>query len=405
MRALFSVLLLISLMLPGYGQSDHLEQFMDSLISRGPIPGMHLVVYHRGKEVYDKAHGYSKPEIGELLDGKAIYRLHSMTKPIISVGVLKLVAEGHLDLDDPIHFYLPEFRRPQHFMQGDSLQMTSKPILVKHLLTHQSGLGYGFDRTSTDSIYRSSNLFESRDLKDFTRRAAALPLYEEPGTTWRYGINHTLAGRLIEIVSGQDLQGYLRKEIFEPLAMNSIDFQIDESKRDMVVPQYLLSEGTIIPDPRPESQVPYHVTFYNGGGGLYGTTSDYLKFAQMLLQQGKYGGEQIIPDSAILELQQDYLNNKKWHKAARGPGLAWYGGFGMGVAVTNHRKDAHNPAPMGSYGWGGAAGTFFHVDPKNELIIVGMTQVFPATAYEHIRNTILSKIYFLLPALSTTGSN
>ena len=361
---------------------------MQGYVDRGQVSGLVTLVARRGKIVHYEALGYRDVEGRARMPTDAIFRIASMTKPIVSVAALMLHEEGHFLLADPISKWLPEFsemkvavpssnsgaRRPYRTLAAD------KPITVKQILTHTAGLANSY-RGLTQNEYAAIAPKEKADetVADFVKRLARLPLNFQPGDSWEYSRATCVVGRLVEVISGQTLDEFLRQRIFSPLGMTDTHFYLPKENLDRFTAQYRPGDvGTIVlaDSPTVESRFvkPPHV-YFMGSGGLVSTAVDYFRFLQMLLDGGALGETRLLGRKTVELMTENHTGELPiW---LRGPGF----GFGLGFAVLDDRGMAGRMYSEGTYGWGGAYGTIFWVDPKEELIGVLMTQLRP---YSHL---------------------
>ena len=242
---------------------------------------------------------------------------------------------------------------------------------------HETYTYYRFGH-GVDSLYREGQFWANEDIEGFVLSLSKLPLYFEPGTGWRYGVSTDVCGYLIEVLSGQPLDQFLQERIFDPLGMVDTHFEVPDSKDDRFVTNYTYDDslGLTVIDHPSDSRFTKEVTFFSGGAGLVSTTSDYLKFCQMLLNGGELMGNRIMSPKTIELMTEDHAANIK-HQG--GP-VAYPGfgtGFGLGFAVTTNLANTLVTGSVGNYGWGGAAGTFFRIDPEEELIYIMMIQLMP----------------------------
>lgn len=359
---------------------------MQGYIDRNEIPGVVTLVARHGKVVHLEALGYRDVEKGAPLGTDSIFRIASMTKPFVSVAAMMLFEEGHFLLSDPISKWLPEFSDLKiSIASADGLQRrpldtipTTSPITVQHILTHTSGLANNYRGLNNAEYLRISareNVKET--IGDFVKRLARLPLNFEPGTDWEYSRATCVVGRLVEVISGQTLDVFMRKRILEPLGLPDTHFYLPVSKLSRFTSQYRPDDsGKILLAQAADKESSYvkepHL-YFSGSGGLVSTVSDYFRFLQMMLNGGKLDDTRLLGKKTVELMTVNHIGNETvW---LRGPGY----GFGLGFSVLQDRGLAGNPASVGSYGWGGAYCTFFWVDPSESIIGVMMTQVRPYT--------------------------
>ena len=370
---------------------EHIRTVMNRHVAEKHIPGASALIARRGKIAYQEAFGLADIEAGKPMRLDTIHRIYSMSKPITSVAVMMLYEEGKFQLNDPVANYLPEFAKMQVGVDekdpqtGQSVLKTvpaKRPITIRDLLRHTSGLTYGvFGDTLVDREYRKTRGVMDKDLASFVTQLARLPLLYEPGTRWNYSLSVDVLGRLVEVLSGKSFDQFLQERIFAPLDMRDTGFYVPASKKDRLAKLYITTkEGKLEPaavcanwqeclDKIPNAALSYlePPAFQSGGGGLVSTANDYLRFCQMLLNQGQYNGKRLLSRKTIQLMSSDNLG--KIPEVS--PGV----GFGLGFAVSKAPGEAGTMGTPGEYNWGGAAGTKFWIDPKEELIGVFMIQI------------------------------
>ena len=385
--------------------SKELQKYIDNNVTGSIL----CAVYHKDKIVYCDKFGWKDKKNKIPIELDDIFRMYSMSKPITCLASLILHEEGKLNLDDPIYKYLPEFKNLQVLKSYDRktgkavLEEAKNPITIKHLLTHTSGLSYGdYTNLPIDILYGEKfglkgnnrlryklDIFPEMDsLEIFSKKLASLPLAFEPGTYWWYGFNHELLGYLIEKISGKKLDIFLKENIFDKLGMNDTDFYVPKEKWDRLPKVYqknqdkqLIEVGGAIYE-----GFKHKIRFLSGGGGLVSTLKDYMKFYIMMLNRGKYEDKQIVSKETIELMTSNHLPENKTYldmqfvpyrdseSIRRNQGY----GFGLGVLVKTAENMFKNG--IGWYCWAGALSTFFDIDPKNELIIITLTQYCPETS-------------------------
>ncbi|WP_169542858.1 serine hydrolase domain-containing protein [Sneathiella aquimaris] len=345
--------------------SKHLEKIDQGLkdhIAEGKINGASLSIMRKGKLVYHKAFGTRGGDAAKgPLKVNDIHRIYSMTKPITSVGIMMLVEKGKINLNDPVSRYIPAFSRSKVLKQGQLLPV-EKAITIKDLLRHTSGIVYGFfGDTEARTEYKKINLYDiNKPTAQIIDEIASLPLEHQPGTTWEYSHSTDVLGHIIEIVSGQKLDTYLSEKILSPLGMKDTAFSVPLAKKNRVV------EPTFqgLSDPFADRN------YLSGGGGLFSTSEDYLKFTSMMLNKGIYDGTRYLEEKTIEMMTSNQLGSIR-------PGnydlLGKENGFGLGVSIRL-TKDGQPAGSKGDYWWGGYAGTYFWIDPQKEMIAVYMMQ-------------------------------
>lgn len=351
---------------------------MQAYIDQGKLGGIVTAVARKGQLVHMEAFGKTKVEGGQKMQPNSIFRIFSMTKPIVSVALMTLFEEGKFHLDDPVSKFIPAFADLKVYEAGELVDLKN-PMTVEHLLTHTSGLSYGWNPTHVDTLYAMANIFEpGRNLEAFVERIATLPLNFQPGARWEYGVSTDVAGRLVEILSGKPLDEFLQERIFDPLDMNDSGFHVPEEKHDRIVTVYSPDgKGGIFPIENPfTNSIKAPAVFFSGGGGLTSTPVDYLRFAQMLVNGGELEGTRILGKKTVQLMLMNHLPDGMT-VGTTNPGA----GFGLGFMITTEL--AHRPE-MGTVGegtWSGLANTFFWVDPAEELVSMVFTQFLPHSFY------------------------
>ncbi len=368
---------------------DRVGEAMQRYIDADLVPGTVTLIARRGKIVHFEPRGKNLLEEDRAMGEDTIFRIASMTKPITSVALMMLFEEGRFLLTDPISKWLPEFNEMQVAVPtaGDlqygnfSLVPAERPITVKHVLTHTSGLANSYRGAHTQPLYQKAVARQSPDetVADYVRRLATVPLNYQPGERWEYSRATCIVGRLVEEMSGQTLDEYFKERIFEPLGMNDTHFFLPESKLDRFAAQYAPAEGgglTLVDAPTVESRfVKEPHVFFMGSGGLMSTAADYWRFQQMMLNGGELNGVRLLGRKTVELMTTNHTGDLPiW---LRGPGS----GFGLGYSVLLDRGEAGAMSSEGTFGWGGAYCTYFWVDPEEDLIGILMTQVRP---YRHL---------------------
>jgi CubicO group peptidase (beta-lactamase class C family) len=308
-----------------------------------------------------------------------LFRIYSMTKPIVSVAALMLVEEGRLDLDAPVSKYIPAFAdvkvgmEKTDFIGRKSIELVAaeRPMTVRDLLRHTSGMTYGFFGPGpVKQAWRESGIESDRAQTNaqFAERAAMLPLAYQPGTTWDYSNSTDVLGRVIEVVSGQTLGAFLRQRLFGPLGMKDTGFVVAEAERQARIAEAFAGDGVT---PGASLFDPRRSGFESGGGGLISTAPDYARFLMMLRGGGELDGKRYLSETMFKDMSRDQLGPQIVRTQLYLPGADY--GFGLGVAVRTQPARGRDSA-VGEYFWGGAGGTYMWVDPANDLFVVFMMQ-------------------------------
>lgn len=362
--------------------SDRLERLdgqMHNYVDEGQLAGVQTAIYRRGKLVHFDTYGFADLESKKNLEENSLWRIYSMTKPIVSVGLMMLYEQGEFQLNDPLEKYIPAFSDMTVYQEGVGVVPAKNKIRIVDILRHTSGLGYGWGpKTYVDSLYNSSDKWSLESTGDFSNWLGDQPLYYEPGEGWRYSVSTDVAGHLIEVLSGQPLDEYLKEHILDPLNMDDTFFEVPEEKKNRFVTNYTTEEDMSLKDiDNPmTSKYTKKVTHFSGGGGLVSSTKDYMTFCKMLLQGGVYEEKRFLSPKTIELMTSSHtkgINHQGGPLTLPDSGH----GFGLGFAVTIDLASSGITGSPGAYGWGGAAGTYFRVDPKEELIYIMMIQIMP----------------------------
>lgn len=348
------------------------------LVDEKQLAGIQTAILRHGELIHFDTYGYSNIEKEKKLDQGSLFRIFSMTKPIVSVALMQLFEEGKFELEDPLHKFIPAFKEMKIYSDSMLIPAT-KSIRILDLLRHTSGFSYG--RTShpkLTQLYTDADLNSSKNNKEFVEKLSKLPLQFEPGTDYQYGLSTNICGYLIEVLSGKPLDLYLQEHIFTPLEMNDTHFQLPKEKIDRFTVGYGWNEeaGLIVFETETENRYVEEVTLFNGGGGLVSSTFDYLKFAQMVLNKGTLNDHQFLKEETIDLMLKDHLQEPRTYQERLRliPGEA---GFGLGFAVRGPNENELSNV----FGWGGAVGTYFKVDTDHDLVYVMMIQISP---YRHL---------------------
>jgi CubicO group peptidase (beta-lactamase class C family) len=378
----------------------HFARFVDD----GRLPGWQIVVTRRGKLAHVSQYGQRDVEAGEPVEPDTLWRIFSMTKPVTSVAAMMLFEEGAFDLTDPISRWLPEFAEPRVYVKGSALkpltEAATEPIRVWHLLSHTSGLTYGFHHAHpVDAMYRQAG-FEwgtppGLDLAACTEKWAQLPLVFQPGGEWNYSVSTDVLGRFVEVVSGQPLDEFFAQRIFTPLGMDDTSFGTDRLERlaALYVPQP--GTGKAIRNDAFGQVGVGRPDYFSGGGGLVSSAADYHRFTQMLLRGGEFDGVRLLSPRTVALMTSNHLPGDVDLEAYGRPLFAEMPfdgyGFGLGFSVLTDPVKAKTLSSPGEYAWGGAASTAFWVDPAAELTALFFTQLLPSSTHpirQHLRQLV-----------------
>ncbi len=352
---------------------DVVARLMDSWIQERRIAGGIVLAARRGLIAYRRVFGWADIEREIPMRDDTLFRLYSMTKPITCVATLMLYEECHFLLDDPVKWYMPDFANVRVRVKGadgaDELVRPCRDITIHDLLTHTAGLGY-------DLVWEARK--QGWTTEEFVRRVAQIPLYFHPGEKWHYSSAHDVLGRLIEVLSGQSLNVFFEERIFRPLGMTDTFFHVPPEKKSRLATLYkhdaegkliVQTEEDLLIDPPP----PGASDFFSGGGGLIASTSDYLRFCQMLLNDGAWDGTRLLSRKTVELMRTDHL------PPGHPPIQPYKFGYGLGVSVLRSLGEKQGLGSVGEFGWGGAACTEAWIDPQEELITLVMLQLRPSS--------------------------
>lgn len=356
-------------------RTQHIVQLLQHDVDRGRLPGAQVLIARRGKVVLDACVGRRDPARDEPLRPDAIYRIYSMTKPIVSVAAMRLVEQGRLQLSDLVGRYIPGFLQQQVAVPGPhgvALVPATRPSTVQDLLRHTAGLTYEFTGNGhVNSLYANAGLNERDQTNEqLCERIAALPLAHQPGSAWAYSRATDVLGRVIEVVTGRGLAEHLRETILQPLGMHDTAFHVPPAQHHRIAEAFEH-------DPDGGVQMPMHdprevPKLEMGGGGLMSTAHDYARFLQCLLNGGELGGVRILSPHTLAFMTADHLGTSVPH--ADNPLLPPAHGFGLGFAVRTALGEAAVHGSVGAYHWSGIGGTHFFVDPALEMFVIFMAQ-------------------------------
>ncbi|UQR60508.1 MULTISPECIES: serine hydrolase domain-containing protein [Bradyrhizobium] len=358
------------------------SDYIRNEIATGKIPGAILLLQQHGKPVYYENFGVRDVATEISMSADTIFRLYSMSKPITSVMAMMLVEEGKLSLDDPVSKYIPAFAKMKVGVETKAedgkvalvLEAQNRPVTIKDLLRHTSGLPYGYHGGGmVRELYAEANLFQSNlSNADFVAKITTLPLVEQPGTAWDYGFSTDVLGRVVEVASGKTLLQFEKERLLDPLGMTETAFFVADPAKFPRVAEPMPEDRNINPT-TPVRDIRRPSKWESGGGGMVGTIGDYARFAQMLLNGGIYEGRRYLKPETIALMASDHIGPET--KIARDqnyyPGDS--SGFGLGFAV----RTAVPPGtawPLGEYRWDGVGGTFFFIDPEDDLFGIFMVQ-------------------------------
>ena len=384
-------------------------------VDSGRLPGLLTMVYRRGKLAHTGMAGHMDLERDKPMRDDAIFRIYSMSKPITAVALMMLVEEGALGLDDDVATHIPSWKNlgvyatglPSIVPAGPMTFMTTpvkRPMKVVDLVTHTSGLTYGFmNRTNVDRVYRDALIAAPSaegGLDAMIEKLSVIPLEFSPGTAWNYSVSIDVMGYLVQKLSGMSFGEFLRTRIFKPLGMDDTAFWCPPEKIGRLASCYMPKEsgGLKVQDDAGKSTYAAPPKLESGGGGLVSTAHDYMQFCRMMLHGGTLDGVQLLSPKTVALFSLNFLPNNQELADMAPPGLfneAGYAGvgFSIGCGVNINVAKTRVPGTLGEYFWGGAASTAFWIDPKEELTVVFMTQVMGSDVRLTLRRDLRTLVY------------
>jgi CubicO group peptidase (beta-lactamase class C family) len=359
---------------------QRIDTFLQSYIDRDILPNAITFVARHGKIVHHKTYGWKDKEAGLTVQKDDIFRLASQTKAITTVALLTLFEKGYFLMDDPVSKFIPEFKNPQVLVKLNEKDTSwiARPakseILIRHLLNHTSGISSPI--RPVNLIYAKYNIPGNKSevtLKEVIPILAKLPLAHDPGEGFTYGLSTDVAGYLIEVISGKNLDVFLKEELFEPLGMENTFFNIPSDKKDKLVKLYEKPYREDTLKPSSWQQNTNTVKYFSGAGGLYGTIEDYASFCQMLLNGGEFNGKKILSRKTIEMMTQNQIADLQ----------LWNGDkFGYGFEIIGDEVLKDILGSEGSFRWAGMYSTDYLIDPKEDIILLLFTNVYPF--YDHV---------------------
>lgn len=403
---------------------DRVTQWLESQITSERLAGASVLIARRGQVAYFETRGVADLETGDDFAKDSIVRIYSMTKPVTSVAAMMLYEEGCFQLDDPLSKYIPQFADTRVWVGGDANADTTvpmeTPVNIRHLLSHTSGLTYGFMQANVvDARYREEKInfpSDAPDLATWVERLAGIPLICQPGSQWNYSVSTDVLGRLVEIWSGGTLEEFFQERIFAPLGMNDSGFHVTPENHHRFTSLYApLSGGDMsnvgrtsgltvqerrgglkLQDSAAGSASLKPTKLFSGGGGLMSSMFDYARFCQMLANRGELDGKRLLGRKTVEYMRMNHLPDNR-DMAAMGQPVwsetSYDGiGFGLGFAVVLDPVKASIITSVGEHHWGGAASTFFWLDAEEELFVIFLTQLIPSSTFP-IRRELRSRVY------------
>ena len=351
-----------------------MDKAIHEYVDAGRTPGVVTLIARHGKVVHVDAYGKADLATGRATRSDDVFRMYSMTKPITSTALLMLFEEGKFQLTDPLSKYFAAFadakvyvgRTPQGGMLLDSAK---RQITVQDIFRHTAGFSYGFGDSPVDKMYADANVFAT-DLSGLIEKVGKMPLLYQPGDRWVYSVAHDVQAALVEKLSGQPFDEFVRQRIFRPLEMNDSMFKIPADKKSRVPALYTLRDGKLAVDKNPIGGADYGEQVF-GGYSISTTISDYALFAQMLLNKGQLNGVRLLSPKTVELMATNHLPATALANGGVGPGT----GYGLGVSVLMSPAEKGNIGSVGEFGWSGAASTHVLIDPKEDLVALYCTQL------------------------------
>ncbi|MEA1833726.1 serine hydrolase domain-containing protein [Methylobacterium durans] len=371
---------------------ERIDAWMRGLVSEGKLAGLSVSVMRGGQTAFARAHGLADLARERPFTLDTITRIYSMTKPLTSVAVMMLYEEGRFQLDDPVARFLPEFSEMRVLTGGNRIKFDSeparRPITIRDLLTHTSGLTYGFmEATLVDELYRRNGVdFHLKDatLAEVVGRVAKLPLLSQPGAQWNYSVATDVLGHLVAVVSGQDFGDFLRERVIVPLGMMDTDFHVPAGKLPRLAANYTLFRDRSLKlyDDAVDTAFARPPAIASGGGGLVSTAADYLRFCRFILNRGALDGVRLLGRKTVELMLTNHLPGDLASMGTpRFAESSYTGiGFGLGFSVMLDPARAQILGSPGEVAWGGVASTAFWIDPAEDLAVVLLTQLVPSSA-------------------------
>lgn len=382
---------------------DRIDSLLGTALINNWTAGVTALVAKDGKVIYDKGLGFRDRETKSLMRPTDLFRIASMTKPIVSAATMILVEQGKINLDDPVSKYIPEFKNLQvlnTYNAADTSYTTvpaNKNITVKNLLTHTSGIAYGFKDEKMKAIYEKNNIpdlatVQKITIDSVTKKLGTLPLGIQPDTKFYYGLNTDVLGRVVEVASQQPLDSFLLKNIFEPLEMKDTHFFLPPLKNTRLSTMYSETKGDRLVrtvTTQGKFNINYPIagakTYFSGGSGLISSVEDYAKFLQMILNKGSFNKKQVLKPETVQQMSTNHIGDLNVGKNK----------FGLGFEITT-QDGIQNGSKIGKLSWSGAFNTFFWIDPERKSVAILMTQVYPSihkkelySKFETIVNEVL----------------
>jgi len=383
-----------------------IDRYFMRYVDDGRLPGWLVLVSRHGRIVHTSTYGWRDVAARLPVEPDTLFRIHSMTKPVTSVAAMMLYEEGAFELSDPVSHFVPAFADMRVYLGGPAAKPVTvpaaSPVTIQHLLTHTSGLTYGFHRVHVvDELYRDAG-FEwatppGKDLAACCEAWASLPLLFQPGAEWNYSVASDVLGRVVEVASGQPLDRFFAERIFGPLGMVDTCFSVAGDGAHRLAALYVHGpDGRATRFDTLGTAALRPPAMLSGGGGLVSSAADYLRFARMLADEGQLDGVRLLGSRTALRMTRNHLPGgadldsfgRPLHAGESFAGV----GFGLGLAVVRDPIAYGTLCSPGEYSWGGAASTAFWVDPAEDIIVIFLTQLMPSSTYP-LRRTLRQLVY------------
>lgn len=368
---------LVSKDLPGAKPEDvgmsserlaRMNKAIHAYVDAGRTPGVVTLIARHGKVVHVDAYGKADLASGRATRTDDVFRMYSMTKPITSTALLMLYEEGRFQLTDPLSKFFPAFA-DMKVQVGESLEKVKRPITVQDVFRHTAGFSYGFGNSPVDKAYADANVFAT-DLDGLMAKVSKMPLLYQPGERWVYSVAHDVQAALVEKLSGQKFDDFVRQRVFTPLGMNESMFKVPADKKSRVPALYTMGrDGKLTVDTSPLGTGYGDQVF--GGFSISTTAGDYALFSQMLLNKGQLNGVRLLAPKTVELMATNHLPAAALAAGGVGPGT----GYGLGVSVLMNPAERGNVGSVGEFGWSGAAATHVLIDPKEDLVAIYCTQL------------------------------
>jgi CubicO group peptidase (beta-lactamase class C family) len=355
---------------------DEVDQFMERQVADQKIAGGIVIISHDGKIGFFRTYGMRDIGAQKPMTPDTIFRIYSFSKAITTAAALNLYDAGKVGLDDPVSKYIPSFANLK-VATTNGLRLPARPVTIKDLMLHTSGLAYGDGPDALKEAYKRLKPLESTDLAEMAEKLSQVPLAFDPGTSWSYSPGIDVLGRVIEVASGKSLDEFLAESIFKPLDMKDTAFSVPPEKVGRFAVNYRRSpDGLQATNAFPEMKYTPSTTFFSGGGGLVSTARDYMRFLSMIERGGKLDGHRILHAKTVKLMTSNQLPEAAF-PIRFGKEMRHGTGFGLGFNVRTEITTWDPAGRVGEYGWGGAASTHYWASPRDKLIVITLEQIMP----------------------------